>query len=116
MRLLRQLARGGKKADEVKLIGPAGDASAEVTKQIPSDWIRKTSKNGQGTKFLDPKNPKGNNVRVQGGNPNSPNPGQQKPYVKQTQNGKSVDANGKPVNPDSKESHIPKEDFKFKKE
>lgn len=101
--------------DSVKKIGPAGDAGATVTKQIPSDYIMKTSDNGQGTKFLDPKNPSGNNVRVQSGNPNSPNPAQQKPYVKQTQNGKSVDVNGKQVDPKSREAHIPREDFKFDK-
>ena len=104
------------KVKDIKKIGPAGDAGATVTKQVPSDWTMKTSKNGEGTVFKDPKNPSGNNVRVQGGNPKSPNPAQQKPYVKQTQNGKSVDANGKQVDPKSKEAHIPKEDFKFKKQ
>ncbi|WP_238395709.1 hypothetical protein [Pontibacter pudoricolor] len=99
----------------IKQIGPAGDPGATVTKQIPGNYIKKTSDNGQGTKFQDPKNPSGNNVRVQSGNPNSPNPAQQKPYVKQTQNGKTVDGNGNQVNPKSKEAHIPREDFKFKK-
>ncbi|WP_396171198.1 hypothetical protein [Flavobacterium sp.] len=101
--------------DSVKKIGPAGDAGATVTKQVPSDWTMKTSKNGQGTVFKDPKNPAGNNVRVQSGNPNSPNAAQQKPYVKQTSNGKTVDAKGKQVPSNSAESHIPKKDFKFNK-
>ena len=105
-----------KVAKTVKKIGPAGDAGATVTKQVPSDWTMKTSKNKQGTVFKDPKNPSGNNVRVQSGNPKSPNSAQQKPYVKQTQNGKTVDVNGKQVNPKSQEAHIPKEDFKFKKD
>jgi hypothetical protein len=98
------------------LIGPAGDAGAKVTNQIPTNYIKKTSDNGQGTKFTDPENPSGNNVRVQSGNPNSPNPAQQRPYVKQTQNGKTVDANGNQVNSKSKEAHIPRDDFKFKKQ
>jgi RHS repeat-associated protein len=102
--------------DVIKQIGPAGDAGATVTKQIPTDYIKKTSDNGQGTKFIDPKNPSGNNVRVQSGNPNSPNSAQQKPYVKQTQNGKTVDVNGKQVDPKSKEAHIPREEFKFRKQ
>jgi hypothetical protein len=101
--------------DATKRIGPAGDAGATVTKQIPSNWSMKTSKNGQGTVFKDPNNPTGNNVRVQGGNPNSPNTSQQAPYVKQTSNGKTVDVNGKQVDPKSPESHIPKSDFKYKK-
>jgi len=102
--------------DAFKQIGPAGDAGATVTKQLPNSWIKKTSDNKQGTKFLDPQNPSGNNVRVQNGNPNSPNPAQQKPYVKQTQNGKTVDVNGKQVDPKTKEAHIPKQDFKYKKD
>ena len=60
--------------------------------------------------------PWANNVRVQGGNPNSSYPAQQKPYVKQTKNGKTIDVNGKQVDSKSKEAHIPKEDFKFKKD
>ncbi|GGZ39239.1 hypothetical protein GCM10007049_35750 [Echinicola pacifica] len=105
-----------KTTDAIKKIGPAGDAGATVTKQVPSDWTMKTSNSKQGTVFKDPKNPSGNNVRVQSGNPNRPNPAQQKPYVKQTQNGKTVDVNGKQVHPKSKEAHIPKEDFKFNKQ
>ena len=101
--------------DGVKRIGPAGDPGAIVTKQIPSNWSMKKSKNGQGTVFKDPNNPTGNNVRVQGGNPNSPNASQQTPYVKQKSNGKTVDVNGKQVDPKSSESHIPKSDFKFRK-
>ena len=102
--------------DSVKKIGPAGDASASVTKQVPSDWTMKMSDNKQGTKFLDPKNPSGNNVRAQRGNPNSDNPAQKKPYVKQMQNGKQVDVNGKQVLSNSAEAHIPQKDFKFKKD
>ncbi len=102
--------------DSVKKIGPAGDAGASVTKQIPSDWTMKTSKNGQGTVFKDPKNPSGNNVRTQSGNPKSPNSAQQNPYVKQTSNGKTVDKNGKPTPSNSAESHIPQKDFKYKKD
>jgi RHS repeat-associated protein len=99
---------------DTKLIGPAGDASASVTKQIPNGWNMKTSRNGQGTTFTDPLNPKGNNVRVQGGNPNSPNTAQQSPYVRQTANGKTVDVNGKPST-NASQTHIPKEEFKYKK-
>lgn len=96
----------------VKKIGPAGDAGASVTKQLPTDWTMKTSKKGNGTLFTDPKNPGGNNVRVQGGNPKSSNPAQQNPYVKQTKNGKTVDVNGKEVSSKSAEAHIPKKDYK----
>ncbi len=74
----------------------------------------KTSNKGIGTKFMDPKNPKGNNVRVQQGNPNSSNPAQQKPYVKQTKDGQVIDKNGQSVSSDSPAAHQPKDEFKFK--
>ena len=99
----------------VKQIGPIGDAGANVTKQVPKNWEIKTSKNDGGTKFIDPQNSKGNSVRVQRGNPNSPNPAQQKDYVKETRNGKVVDKNGNEVSGKSAESHIPREEFKYKK-
>ncbi len=60
-----------------KQTGPAGDASAKVTKQIPAGLSAETTKKGNGTIFKSPTNPTGNNVRVQGGNPKSPNPAQQ---------------------------------------
>jgi hypothetical protein len=97
------------------LLGPSGDPGAVVTKQVPSEYTMKTTKNGEGTIFKDPKNPSGNNVRAQSGNSKSPNASQQKPYVKQTANGKVVDVNGKPVDPKSPAAHIPTPDFKFKK-
>ena len=49
-------------------------------------------------------------------NPDSPNPWQQKPYVKQSSGGKMVDVKGNQVPSDSKAAHIPKEDFKFNKD
>ena len=94
-------------------VGPAGDPGATVTNQMPDDWEMSTTKKGDGTLFKDPENPSGNNVRVQSGNPDSPNPGQQNPYVKQMSNGKQVDVNGKQVGSDTQESHIPRDQFKF---
>ena len=107
---------GVKKAgvDVVKQIGPAGDAGATVTKQVPSNYGMKTTKNNEGTMFTKPNSKGGDNVRVQRGNPNSPNPAQQKPYVKQVVNGKTVDVNKNQVPSDSPESHIPVDKFKFK--
>ncbi|QIK56192.1 hypothetical protein G7051_03100 [Dysgonomonas sp. HDW5B] len=71
-------ASKGTTAEATKLIGPAGDAGGKVTKQLPEAMQNnmKTTKNGQGTIFKDPTNPTGNNVRVQQGNPNSPNSAQ----------------------------------------
>jgi RHS repeat-associated protein len=108
-----QAQKAVSKTDNTKQIGPAGDAGATVTKQMPKDWNMKPSDKGNGTKFIDPKNSAGNNVRVQGGNPNSSNPAQQQPYVRETKNGKVVDVKGNEVNPKSAESHIPKEKYRY---
>jgi RHS repeat-associated core domain len=98
-----------------KAIGPIGDAGATVTKQLPDKMQSnsRTTNNGQGTLFKDSGNPTGNHVRVQSGNPNSSFPAQQKPYVKETRNGKSIDINGKPTSSDFPEAHIPKYEYKY---
>ena len=101
--------------DAQKLIGPAGDAGGTVTKQIPDGWTMEPSNKGGGTKFKDPANPSGNHVRVQGGNPNSPNPAQRSPYVKETRNGVSIDKNGNPISSKDPNAHIPRDEYKFNK-
>jgi RHS repeat-associated protein len=80
---------------------------------IPSNWIEKPSKRGDGKRYIDPSNPSGNNVRVMQGDPNSPYPNSRTPYVKWTRNGASVDKNGNPVSYDSPDAHIPLKDFIF---
>jgi hypothetical protein len=111
----KALGIGGGKVG--KTIGPAGDAGGTVLKQLPDAMQSnmKTTKNGQGTIFKDPANPTGNNVRVQQGNPNSPNPAQQNPYVKETRDGKVIDKNGNPTQSNSSESHISKDEYKYKR-
>jgi len=47
------------------------------------------------------------------GNPNSPNPAQQVPYVKRQIDGKFYDASGRQVPGDSPGAHIPLDQFKF---
>jgi RHS repeat-associated protein len=96
-----------------KLIGPARDAGAAVTKQVPSNYTMKTTKKNDATHFVDPENPKANNVRVMQGKPNSPNKSQQTEHVKHTKNGKVVDKHGKPSDREAQEAHIKKEEFKF---
>ena len=49
------------------------------------------------------------------GNPNSPNPAQQGPYIKRQKDGKFFDKDGNEVDGDSTASHIPLEDFDFYK-
>ena len=97
-----------------KLIGPSGDASARVTKQLPTGWESSTGKKGGGTRFTDPNNKGGNSVRVMPGNSKSPHPEQQVPYVKHVKDGKSRDVNGNSL-PDgnSGPAHIPADKFKL---
>jgi len=101
-----------KVASQIKLIGPAGDAGASVTRQVPKSFTMKSAKKGAGTRFSDPNAPPGSNsVRVMRGNPNSPNPSQRVDYVKHTKSGQSVNVNGKPAGANTPEAHIPKDQF-----
>jgi len=100
---------------EKKAIGPAGDAGANVTKQLPDEMQSNSKSTKNGTIFHDPANPKANSVRVEPGNPNSSNPGQQSPYVKEVRNGKIIDKNGNEVKNRTQESHIPNEEYKYNK-
>jgi RHS repeat-associated protein len=100
---------------EQKLLGPSGDASARVTKQIPANWEVSSGKKGGGTRFTDPNGKGGNSVRVMPENTKSPHPEQQRPYVKHVKDGKPRDVQGNAL-PDgnSGPAHIPAEKFKFK--
>ena len=97
----------------------AADPPQEVKDKIPSHWGPGTPSNGGGVKWQDPKNPKGNNVRWEPGNPKSPNPRQQQPYVKVTRAGQTMGEDGKPIDPKTNggkpgstpESHIPQGKF-----
>ena len=79
---------------------------------IPTDWIEKASKKGGGVKYTNPNNPH-DSVRVMPGNPNSPNPAQQIPYIKRMKNGSGLDKFGNPVDPSSLEAHILLSEFIF---
>lgn len=84
---------------------------------IPKDWEAKASDKDQGVRFIDPENPKGNNVRVMPGRVGSQT---EKPYVVQYKNGTPVDVDGNPVRSttgtgqnEAKEIHVPLKDYKF---
>lgn len=85
----------------------------ERPKNVPKDWIKKPSNKGEGTKYVDPKNPH-SYVRISRGKPESSNPGQRVDHVRWQKNGQSLDKNGNPVSTQSQESHIPLDKFKFK--
>ncbi|WP_316355633.1 hypothetical protein [Candidatus Neptunichlamydia sp. REUL1] len=75
-------------------------------------WKVQISKNNGGMKDISPKNSQ-YEARIMPGNPNSPNPAQQKPYVKQRTDKGYLDKYGKLVAKDSFESHIPISDYQF---
>ena len=79
---------------------------------VPPDWIEQPAKKGGGIKYTNPNNPH-DSVRVMPGNPNSPNPLQQFPYVKRMKDGKALDKFGNPVDASSAEAHIPLNEFQF---
>jgi hypothetical protein len=82
---------------------------------IPGDWIKVPSNKGGRTKYVNPEN-QHDLVRVMPGNPSSPNPSQQRPYVVDQVRGSIVDAQGTPVRSNkAPEAHIPIEEFIFRR-
>ena len=63
---------------------------------VPENWRIGPSETAGGVKYYDPKNP-GNQVRVAQGDPASPYPNMQRPYVRDLRNGQYRDASGNVV-------------------
>ncbi len=63
--------------------------SPEEIEQIMKDkgWKGEKTRNGEGTRYPNP-NKKGEQVRVQKGDPNNPNPAKRGPYVRVSKGGK----------------------------
>ncbi len=80
---------------------------------IPENFKVQLSKKGAGMEYVHPSHG-GTHVRVMPGKPHSPFPYQQKPYVNQRINDKSLDRYGNIVPNDSPEAHIPLEEFVFR--
>jgi len=71
------------------------------------DAAKDATPSRDGVIYQDPNNPH-NSIRIMPGNPNSPNPAQQNPYVIYRNNGISYDMNGLPLpNGNLPEAHIP---------
>ncbi len=88
----------------------------QIPEGIPETWrIRPTQGEG-GVWYFDPTN-KGNAVRVMPGNPTSPFPNSQAPYVRWQKNGQPLDSSGN-ILPTKKspDAHIPLPNFIFKPE
>lgn len=79
---------------------------------IPDGWRIRPTREPGGTWYYDPKN-KGNAVRVMQGQPGSPHPSSQNPYVRWQKNGAALDMNGNVVPKNTPDAHIPLGTFKF---
>ncbi len=77
---------------------------------IPESFRVKFSNNGAGIKYIHPENEQ-TYVRVMPGKPHAKYPHQQKPYVVQMKDGKTLDNTGKIVAADALEAHIPLDEF-----
>jgi hypothetical protein len=82
---------------------------------IPESFTSQSSQKGGGTVYVDPANPSYNRVRVMPGNPNSPNPAQQNPYVIDLRNGQAIDVNGNQLPSTSDPAaHIPQSQYQYR--
>jgi RHS repeat-associated protein len=70
--------------------GLRGKSMEEVEQAIPQSWTREPSARGGGTRYVHPEN-KGEQIRVQPGNPNDPNPVKQGPYCRISRCGEKTD-------------------------
>jgi YD repeat-containing protein len=86
-----------------------------IPEGIPEGWRIRPTREPGGVWYYDPKN-KGNAVRVMQGQPGSPHPNSQNPYVRWQQNGAALDMNGNVVPKKTPDAHIPLDDFKFNPE
>ena len=77
---------------------------------VPENWEERPSKNDKGTQWVNPEN-KHDRVRSMPAQPDSPNPGQQKPYTERRKDGKWYDAQVNEVERKSEESHVPTDDY-----
>ena len=82
-------------------------------KGIPENYRIKLSDKPGGVKYVHPID-EGTYIRIMPGKPHSKNPSQERPYVIQRINGKSLDKHGNIVSKKSEEAHIPIEEFIYK--
>jgi RHS repeat-associated protein len=95
--------------------GTVNTSTAQSTARpagVPATWTESESKKGGGTVYTNPDNTH-ERVRSMPGNPDSPNPAQQNPYVKYQKDGKFFDSKGNQVDGKSPDSHIPANEFKY---
>jgi hypothetical protein len=85
----------------------------QIPEGIPEVWRMRSTQGEGGVWYYDPTN-KGNAVRVMPGDPTSPFPNSQSPYVRWQRNGQPLDVNGNVLPTKySPDAHIPLQDFRF---
>ncbi len=95
------------------LPGPEWAPPKEAADKVPKDWgSPKPNSKGTGERWLDPKNPNGNGVRIDKGDPKSPQPSQRVDHVIVRSGGKVIGPDGNPIPPgasiqDNPQTHIP---------
>lgn len=86
-----------------------------LAEKIPPTWTAQTNKKKPGMRWEDPKNPKGNGVRVDKGDPNSTFPSQQVDHVVVRKDGKIIGKDGKPISgsiaENAVDAHIPLSEY-----
>jgi hypothetical protein len=91
-------------------------ASKDNQNKVPSSWGDSSpTKKGEGVRWNDPSN-KGNSIRIDKGNPNSPNASQKVDHVVVNSGGRVIGRNGQPINGSIKNdpvnAHIPHSEWK----
>lgn len=85
----------------------------EAVDKVPDEWgPGQPNRKKEGERWLDPENPQGNGVRIDKGDPSSPNPSQRVDHVVVRTDGKVLGPDGQPIPPgepikDHPEAHIP---------
>lgn len=113
-------ALSGKWANTFSEVNPADLMQGRVNKRlidklrsdkgIPTNWSLEKANDGKGIRFFRPNSNRADEIRIMPGNPQNPNPINQRPYVRIKKDGRYRDINGNVTdNPDL--SHIPVDDF-----
>ncbi len=97
-----------------ELIQYTGIKTFPRPKGIPENFRIKLSKKGAGIKYVHPENEQ-TYIRVMPGKSHSPIPSQQKPYVIEMRDGKTLDKLGNVVSSDSPAAHIALEEFVYRR-
>ncbi|NGX45996.1 MAG: hypothetical protein K940chlam2_01177 [Chlamydiae bacterium] len=95
-----------------RLIQQNGIRAFPRPKGIPENWHVKLSDKGAGIKYVHPDNEQ-TYVRVMPGKPHSKYSHQQKPYVVQMKNGKTIDKSGRAVHKAAPEAHLALEEYVY---